>query len=493
MHVYNNFCSIFNGLDKVCNLINKWEKTNKINDVDFLVSLIKKGRFPSFDPPVVVDQNRMEYKQRFTFKTSDRLRESKRIEGRMRTKWEESIHSNLTLMKETLNHFYGDSWSFTIIPTNNIPSPQVSNFVCMSHVTHVEKDENLNSIYHFPITSSISIVFDLAIKIHFPKIKIRNSKESSHDIKNLFVFFTLDPAKDFIPFANLSGCRTEWSIEETFIGYQHSHLPYTEVQSSSHITQARFFCLGEGSIIEAFIRLRSKFNRKNFEILLMELETYIPWESLEGGPYVSMDNIKARGVANNSYMFENIPIYFSERDRAFPIKIPNIGTNSDSSYFYDKVCDYTDLIFIILSELEEYIAHSSYVVASEILLFDEELDTKIKEVLEKRCPFFYEKNLICYHPQSRERYLMKSDIESAATLDDRVNELLDKKYFINLRDKQFPMQITKKESKVEEIKFFFNPKIINNVKFRISKIIYYKVLREIFKRENQSFNARRIL
>ena len=161
-------------------------------------------------------------------------------------------------------------------------------------------------------------------------------------------------------------------------------------------------------------------------------------------------------------MFENIPIYFSERDR---------------------VCNYRDLIFIILSELEEYIAHSSYVVASEILLFDEELDTKIKEVLEKKMSFFYEKNLICYHPQSRERYLMKSDIESAATLDGRVNELLDKKYFINLRDKQFPMQITKKESKVEEIKFFFNPKIINDVKFRISKIIYYKVLRDIQKRK----------
>lgn len=485
MHVYNNFRSIFNGLDKVCNLINKWEKTNKINDVDFLVSLIKKGRFPSFSPPVVIDQNRMEYQQGFTFKTSDRLKESKRIEERLGTDWEESIHSNLTLMKETLNYFYGDSWSFTIIPTNNIPSPQVSNFVCESHIKQVKTDKDLTSIYNYPTTSSISIVFDLAIKIHFPKIKIRNSEGSSHDIKNLFVFFTLDPQKGFIPFANLLGCRTEWNIEETFIGYQHSHLPFTEVQNSSQITQARFFCLGEGSIIEAFTRLRSQFNRKNFEILLMELETYVSWESLEGGPYKLMDDIRARGVANNSYVFEDIPIYFPEGDsNAFPIKIPNVGTNSDSSYFYDKVCDYTDLIFIILSELEEYIAHSSYVVASEILLFDEELDTKIKEVLEKRCPYFYEKNLIYYHPQSRERYLMKSDIESAATLDSRVNELLDKKYFINLRDKQFPMQITKKESKVEEIKFFFNPKIINNVKFRISKIIYYKVLREIFRREN---------
>lgn len=484
MHVYNNFRSPFSGLDKVCNLINKWEKTNKINDVDFLVSLIKKGRFPLFDPPVVNNQNRMEsYTHRLVFKTNDRLKESKRIEERLGTDWEESIHNNLILMKETLNHFYGDDWSFAIIPTSHVPSPQVYNIVCESHIKQVKTDKDLTSIYNSPITSSISIVFDLAIKIRFPEVKIRNSEGSSHDIKNLFVFFTLDPQKGFIPFANLLGCRTEWNIEETFIGYHHSHLPSNEIQDSRFITQAQFFCLGDGSIIEAFTRLRSQFNRKNFEILLMELETYVSWESLEGGPYRLMDSIKARGVTSVSYIFENIPIHFQIKTRTscFPIKI----FNEEEDYFYDEVSDYMDLTFIILSELKEYIAHSSYVITPEILMFDEELDNKIEEVLKERCPDFYEENLVCYHPEGRgERYSTKLDIRATATLEDKASELLNRKYFINLRDKQFPMQIIKKESKVEEIKFFFNPKIINNVKFRISKIIYYKVLREIFRREN---------
>lgn len=136
------------------------------------------------------------------------------------------------------------------------------------------------------------------ITIKFPEFIIRNSNANSRTIKDLYVQFklALTPKNNLYVSGDLVGTRGSCSIAELMSNYSHSHLP-----SSTKLGQFAKFCLGSTNIAMNLGLLRdhnTPFNFDNFELLIHQLETYVSWESLEGGPHIKMHDIKSRQDLN---------------------------------------------------------------------------------------------------------------------------------------------------------------------------------------------------
>ena len=152
------------------------------------------------------------------------------------------------------------------------------------------------------------------IAIRFPEITITNSKGHSNVIKDLFVFMYMyiktkptDKNPCTLVFSsNIKGIRSTLREEEFVSNYIHSHLPrsrgndYGKPWAPSISTGG--FCVGGGTeTSSALADLTYRFDILQFELFLYQLSTYVRHESLGGGPYIRMENIRiGRGVSYSS-------------------------------------------------------------------------------------------------------------------------------------------------------------------------------------------------
>lgn len=96
--------------------------------------------------------------------------------------------------------------------------------------------------------------------------------------------------------SNLMGTRLTLTPVEYKFGYEHSHLPATNVYNNSTLGKDIklmffYFCLGEGEICQVFQMLGTGFNPDIFTMLLYQIDNYVRWESLAGGPHIKMENL----------------------------------------------------------------------------------------------------------------------------------------------------------------------------------------------------------
>lgn len=129
---------------------------------------------------------------------------------------------------------------------------------------------------------------EYTIFIHYPELVIKNSLNMSHTIYDLIVQIPIDNVGCRI-LNDIYGVRTSFTKEEVRIGYLHSHLHRNSYKFSS-------FCRGGGSSFDKFI---SSLNRIvdafEFELFLIQLKEFLCWESLEGTPYLSINELKTSG------------------------------------------------------------------------------------------------------------------------------------------------------------------------------------------------------
>ena len=127
------------------------------------------------------------------------------------------------------------------------------------------------------------------IIIHFPEIKITNSLEHEHVIKDIFVKFNIsciderdDDSKYIIHFF---GARTTLSLKEFISTYGHSHLP------NHSLCTFNGFCLGSSDFGTLIQTVQFDPTPENWYLLFFSVENYLNWESLEGGPYRRMSQM----------------------------------------------------------------------------------------------------------------------------------------------------------------------------------------------------------
>jgi len=175
-----------------------------------------------------------------------------------------------------------------------------------------------------------------ALLIRFPEIVITNRDKRNHNIKDLFVWlsFGIDSGHNFFMSSNLYGARATVNSAEYHSRYRHSHL-----QTGNEPNFVNF-CQGGGTPTSiATAELRSNFTMEKFELFLYQLSTYVRYESLEGGPYIRMENIRGRSRSTRSVEPERDLDHYIEivkmKNLQLPVKTAVVNGN-EQFVFNDK-------------------------------------------------------------------------------------------------------------------------------------------------------------
>ena len=146
---------------------------------------------------------------------------------------------------------------------------------------------NMHIWPHFnSLTRKFQIVPMAVIK--FDKITIVNSHNRHVVIEDLYVAFIINFDNNRIRVSNFAGTRGKITPLQELSGYLHSHLT-----SKAPGTTCRYhnFCTGSGGMSEAITMVNTTFTAPLFKLFLLQINEYVRWESLEGGPHKRMEHI----------------------------------------------------------------------------------------------------------------------------------------------------------------------------------------------------------
>lgn len=146
--------------------------------------------------------------------------------------------------------------------------------------------------------------------VYFPKVDITNSNNRQHTIYETYLkiywenntnisldyinrYYNIDNNSDsyLVRFDSIKGIRTRFSEQEYKSTYVFSHLQRNPLDWANA-------CLGEG-ILRKYQSIFIDSDEKLFGYC-MALENYLTWESLEGGPYIKISDIKTDTSNSNS-------------------------------------------------------------------------------------------------------------------------------------------------------------------------------------------------
>lgn len=154
----------------------------------------------------------------------------------------------------------------------------------------------------------------IRIQIKYPEITITNTNQERHEIKDLYVQleFKRDSRTSIYRFneSEIRGIRQTVHITEYRCGYVHSHLPSANFSDSNQRSYWSTFCLGHGGMQQTLLFFRDEclpvakadnnytFDTNLFRLLFIQLNQYVKWESLEGGPHYRISQIGDREVVS---------------------------------------------------------------------------------------------------------------------------------------------------------------------------------------------------
>lgn len=158
--------------------------------------------------------------------------------------------------------------------------------------------------------------------IHFPEITLKNRSSKSMKLKDLYVTFYFKPYGSGIIIPQLQGMRTTYTPAQFTSGFMHSHLS-SPGNLSLRTSKLNYdsFCLGNGGINAVMDSLATKWTKDIYRLFLMNITTFLEWESLDGGPYIRMSNVFNRSGAGNREL--------SYRDALSKAKALQLSLNPD--------------------------------------------------------------------------------------------------------------------------------------------------------------------
>jgi len=168
--------------------------------------------------------------------------------------------------------------------------------------------------YYYPFAENWELDrFGMYVALYYPKIKIVNAFKEKHLIKELYVFLHIESNASsmesegtdnscqegihkkprFYFDTQIGGCRAYLNYDEFFLNYSHSHLHTAKYTNHKPFDIGHTFCLGNETPLQKLLRaIRvNGYKEELFQLLLLSLEDYLKWESLEGVPYVQMDKL----------------------------------------------------------------------------------------------------------------------------------------------------------------------------------------------------------
>lgn len=131
------------------------------------------------------------------------------------------------------------------------------------------------------------------VMIYFPEFEMTNSKGMRHTIKDLYVRYVIEPIIDrdyweigsYKAIVSMQGIRGSLSLKEYQSNYGHSHLNTGNTCWSN-------FCTGKSEYNLLLQNVQLSLLEEDWVMLFLSLENYLVWESLEGGPYCKIEQMK---------------------------------------------------------------------------------------------------------------------------------------------------------------------------------------------------------
>jgi len=122
--------------------------------------------------------------------------------------------------------------------------------------------------------------------ILFPEFTISNTAGQEHLIRELYLRLSFNNTGSLTDISAIRGTVTQAEIQSN---YPHSHIGSSAVNGGWG-----GFCWGAGPIRQQIGELQRRFDPLMFEAFILAMDTYLQWESLEGGPYQYMADVKKR-------------------------------------------------------------------------------------------------------------------------------------------------------------------------------------------------------
>jgi len=217
-------------------------------------------------------------------------------------------------------------------------------------VGRIYDEEHYEIVYNLNFIKGNKIS-NFYIFLQFPDLTITNSLEMSHTIENILTRMHGFHLKDILDTENafrirrhLSGMRTTFSPEDAYYGYNHSHISTGTVGWGN-------FCMGDDHFMSKIDFMYKAATELDLESVLIGVLNHISWESLEGGPYIRMEDIgEGTGQVVTDIGFNKIlnihsrgairKIFFKLKQKdisplvkAFTLKMQS---NKETSYVLDK-------------------------------------------------------------------------------------------------------------------------------------------------------------
>ena len=128
------------------------------------------------------------------------------------------------------------------------------------------------------------------IMVWWPRVTVTNENNRSVQIQDLYakIEVTIDGRIPY-EFCGFKLTRTTFPEIQFVSGYIHSHIPTT-----TGIPSFQRPCLGTGPINNTIMDLKNNYEETLWMLFCQELALYVTVESLRGGPYIRMENIRYR-------------------------------------------------------------------------------------------------------------------------------------------------------------------------------------------------------
>jgi len=158
-----------------------------------------------------------------------------------------------------------------------------------------EAIEQANHVYQDDWDLQVYVCYEGGMMKYYPffvfkfdEIKISNSTGSDIIIDDLYVGIYLRVSGDSIKMSSLQGTRGVMSDSELSSGYLHSHL---SSMSSRYVQFFKSFCMGSSGVKQTIMLLDAGWSKELFQMLLFQIEEFVSWESLDGGPHIEFSRV----------------------------------------------------------------------------------------------------------------------------------------------------------------------------------------------------------
>jgi hypothetical protein len=219
--------------------------------------------------------------------------------------WENIFKSgNLTILKNTYKDIRKIATS-DILYMDYVPITfKVFEEIKRKNIAQIPKQWDIDKVYNYlnkvacelyseeRVDVISSTKDDIDVIIYYPEIKITNSIELEHTMRDVYIKYSFYKNSEYgWGLEQISISRTTFEIRELQAGYIFSHTPSRDTPVCWNST----FCYGSTDLGD-FVSNCTDYSYNTlfteyFPKLLLAFDEYLQWESLEGVPYNKIDNL----------------------------------------------------------------------------------------------------------------------------------------------------------------------------------------------------------